>query len=149
MTILRYILFGLILLMVAACSRHPIPLGIVRHLPVYFHNSMLFGESTKLMEEKNEFLVATGSIDTTDEYPPIKVAFVSIDNRLMQFSYIESTKNGDETSNAYFANGYTLLVSYTIHKEEGDKYTYENVHIRIGNKNRHSEYKVFGMRGYL
>ncbi|MES2332792.1 MAG: hypothetical protein V4539_24500 [Bacteroidota bacterium] len=139
----------MVLLTVSACTHHPIPLGIVRHVPIYFHNSMLFGENIKLMEEKNEFIVATGMIDTTDEYPPVKVAFISIDKQLMQLNFMETTKNGDEITNAYYANGFTLLVSFTMEEKEDQKNIYEKAHLRIGNKDKHSEYIVFGKTGYL
>jgi hypothetical protein len=109
---------------------------------------MLFGENIKSMEEKNAFIVATGLIDTTDEHPPVKVAFVCINNRLMELTFIEGTRNGDKITDAYYSNGFTLLVSTTLSKENDPKSTYEKAHIRIGNKNGHSEYAVFGRPGY-
>lgn len=109
---------------------------------------MLYGENIKSMEEKNAFIVATGLIDTTDEHPPVKVAYVSIDNRLMEFIFIESTRNGDKITDTYYANGFTLSVSTTLSKEDDPKSGYEKVRIRIGNKNGHSEYTVFGKSGY-
>ena len=148
MKIARCILMGLILLEVSACSHRSIPLGIIRHIPVYFQNNMLFGENIKSMEERNAFIAATGLIDTTDEHPPVKVAYVSIDNRLIEFNFIEGHRNGDKITDTYYANGFTLSVSTLLSKEEDPKRRYEKAHIRIGNKNGHSEYEVFGRPGY-
>ncbi len=131
-----------------SCNNNSIPLGIVRNIPVYFKNNMLFGENIKTMEEKNAFIVATGLIDTTDEHPPIRVAFVSIDNRLLELTFIEGTRNGDKITDAYYSNGFTLLVSTVAGKADDPKSRYEKAHIRIGNKNGHSEYDVFGRPGY-
>lgn len=132
----------------SSCLRKHIPLGIIRNIPVYFKNNMLYGENIKSMEEKNAFIVATGLIDTTDEHPPVKVAYMSIDKRLMELTFIESIRNEDKITDAYFANGFTLLISTTISKENDPGTRYEKAHIRIGNKNGHSEYTVFGKQGY-
>ncbi|MEO8173138.1 MAG: hypothetical protein ABI581_08650 [Sediminibacterium sp.] len=101
------------------------------------------------MEEKNEFIVAVGTIDTTDEHPSVAVAFVSIDNQLIQLEFIEKTKTGDKTSVAYFGNGFTLLITYPIPQEIDRTIIFKNAHVTISKKKRRSEYEVFSKQGYL
>jgi hypothetical protein len=133
----------------SSCVHKSIPLCIVRNTPDYFRNDIRFGENIKSMQEKNAFIAATGSIDTTNEHAPIEVAFICIENHLLQLEFIEKTRNGDKITNAYYGNGFALLVSYTIHGFDSQGNIYKNAHIRIGRKNDYSEYEAFGQLGYL
>ncbi len=63
------------------------------------------------MEEKNEFILATGVIDTTDETPPIIVALICINRQTVQLNIVGSRKENNEFITEYAGNGYTLLLS--------------------------------------
>lgn len=131
-----------------SCSAKRVPLGIVRNIPVYFQNNLLFGEDTKSMEETNAFILATGKIDTTDEHPPMEVAFVSFDNKLMQLNLTENTRKGEKISRTYTANGLTLVLTYTLYQEGAFNASLINAHIAASYKDRHSYYSVFIKKGY-
>jgi len=138
----RSSLYILLVLLVAftmtGCSHQQIRLGIVRHVPYYFQNNSLFGENKKLMEEKNEFILATGMIDTTDETPPIIVALICINRQTMQLNLVSRKKENNEFVTEYAGNGYTLLLSSLTDQWQ----------LIISHGNVSSTYRVFGRTGY-
>ncbi|MES2371254.1 MAG: hypothetical protein V4557_01660 [Bacteroidota bacterium] len=142
------VLLGIYLVFLS-CSEKRVSLGIVRNIPVYFQNNLLFGERIKSMQEKNAFILATGQIDTTDEHPPTEVAFVSFDSKLIQLNLMEKTTTSEKVSKTYIGAGLTLLLTYTIHYDGNFRASLQNAHIAVSYKNLHSDYAVFIKKGYF
>lgn len=140
--IIRTLLCSVVMLLsMNACKQHSIQLGIVRHTPVYMHNDKLYGENIKSMEEVNAFILATGAIDTTDEHPPVRIALISVNKKLLELHLSTDQRNGLPV---YEGDGYTL--SFTDIKAKDDSSS--EASFVISNKEKTSTYHVYGKRGY-
>jgi hypothetical protein len=135
-------------LLFCACKRRDIVLDITWHMPGYMENTGLFGEDIKAMEERNAFLLETGKIDTTDEHPPVKVALVSINKKMIQLYFVETFNKGKETVDAYYGAGYTMLLTYYKTGTTTDN-QYAKTHLTIRKGELRSEYTLFRKKGYL
>ncbi len=132
-----------------ACARPKPVLEIVRNTPNYFTNYRLFGVDPKLMNEKNEFILETGMIDTTTEHRPVNTAMICIGHKTTQLTLTDFKKAGDETFITYDGDGYTLILSFTNHQPQDNPYGYEKAHISIRNGGSKTEYEVYSKAGYF
>jgi hypothetical protein len=135
-------------LSLCACKRREITLDITWHLPGYVENTALFGEDIKAMEEKNAFILQTGKIDTTDEYPPEEIALISINKKVIKLQHIETITKEKEIVDAYSGGGYTLLLSNDKTANTKNE-QYAKAHLTVSKGKIKSEYNVFRRKGYL
>jgi len=141
---------SIVLCAISSCSSHEIVLDKVSYIPYdyeYFHSNLHFGKEIKTMELKNEFILIVGSIDTTSETPPIKLAFISINNKTIQLNLLNENIQNDQVIREYTGNGYELLVRYPI-KPEGDHSRFSESHLIIKNGKLRSEYDLICESGY-
>ena len=143
-------LLSIILFLISSCSSNEIVLDKVIYIPYdyeYFHSNLHFGKDPKSMELKNEFILILGSIDTTSETPPIKMAFISINNKTIQLNLIKENIQNKQIIKEYTGNGYELLIRYPI-KPEGDHTKFSESHLTIKHEKLKSEYEVICESGY-
>ena len=135
---------------ISSCSSHEIVLDKVSYIPYdyeYFHSNLHFGKEIKSMELKNEFILITGNIDTTSETPPLKMAFISINNKTIQLNFIKENIKSNQFSQEYAGNGYELFFRFPINLE-GDHSKFSISHLIIKHGKLKSEYDVFCESGY-
>lgn len=106
---------------------------------------ILFGEDIKTLKYENTFLLQTGTIDTTDEHPPIPAAIIFIDKKEVILNLVKNQASDNQTNSIYEGGGYTINLSYK--KEMGEYYeTIYSGQFTIENKEHASTYKVVGIK---
>jgi len=129
-----------------SCSNHKISLEVVSFLPDYFSSSKHFGSDITSILQQNLYLLVTGKVDTTSEFPPLKMGIVSIDKNKIFLNLISSAKINDSTTEEYSGSGYELKVIYTVKNQGLSSEEYAGT-IFIKRGNLESEYKVVGLPG--
>jgi len=84
----------------------------VRHSSELLSCDKIFAENLQAIEERNEILLQTGSIDTTDEQPPVKSAILTIDKNETILNLVNVTTTNKETIEKYKGNDYNLTLTY-------------------------------------
>jgi len=99
-----------------SCSDSNLNVQIVRHSSELLTCDKIFADNLKAIEERNEILLQTGAIDTTDEQQPIKSAIVTINKIEIALTLQNSTTTNSETIETYKGHGYdlTLIFKTTI-----------------------------------
>jgi hypothetical protein len=115
--------FLLICCFIDACSNSP-NIQIVRQSSNLLHCEKIFAQDLEAIEERNEILLQTGSIDTTDEQAPIKTAILRIDNADVILSLFRSYSQDNKTIEIYAGANYSLTLTYTQEKDNQGKLTY-------------------------
>jgi hypothetical protein len=82
------------------------------------HCEKIFAENIKSIEELNEILLQTGTVDTTDEHPPIKTAIVTIDKNETLLTFEKSFSMQERTTEIYKGQGYVLTLTYEENKNK-------------------------------
>jgi hypothetical protein len=141
-----WITFLFIILTLSSCSNQ-IALDRVYFLPDYFTATYHFGRDIKSIEEKNEYLLVTGKIDTTSETPPINQGVISIDKKKIYLNLIKSLTTNSTTTEEYSGEGYNIKLSY---KKSDLNLTSGQVSgsLTVRHGNLTSEYKIVGVNGY-
>ena len=140
----------LVIFIISSCSSNEIVLDKVSYIPYdyeYFHSNLHFGKKIKSMELKNEFILIVGSIDTTSETAPIKMAFISINHKTIQLNFIKENIKSNQFSQEYAGNGYELMFRFPIN-QEGDHSKFSESHLIIKYGKSKSEYDVICASGY-
>jgi len=137
---LRYILF---FLFSYSCSDNSFNVQVVRHSSELLKCDKIFADNLKAIEERNEILLQTGSIDTTDEQPPIKSAIVTIDKNEVALTLIKATTLNKEIIERYEGQGYTLTLTYQNNISQSDKLMYNGKFVIENNKSKR-EFQVQG-----
>ena len=119
---------------------------MVSFLPDYFSSSKHFGSDITSILQQNLYLLVTGKVDTTSEFPPLKMGIVSIDKNKIFLNLISSAKINDSTTEEYSGSGYELKVIYTVKNQGLSSEEYAGT-IFIKRGNLESEYKVVGLPG--
>jgi hypothetical protein len=138
--------FIISLFLLTACKREKIKLEKVRALPDYMYIKKHFGYDLKSMEERNDFLLVTGTIDTTTETPPADVAVIMIDKQQLILHKTKSVANSNEVKEIYSGSGYSLLLEYT--KTNKHLFTSYEGELEISKPGAESAYHVVGVDGY-
>ena len=150
------LLIAFALTIVTACNRQKIVLQKVQWLPDYFSESQHFGSSFKSLEERNEFLVVTGRIDTTTEVAPQILAVIMVGKKEIFLDLIKWEKNNGAVKRFYKGSGYELILTDREKKDEMritsvgipfEKISYEGSAV-IKQGNDESVYKLVGVPGY-
>jgi len=115
-------------------------------LPEYFHNNLMFGTDMEAMTKKNDFIIATGVIDTTDEAKPIHVAFIMMNNQLTQLDLKYAGESN--TIEREYSNGIIHLSLYYAVKKNSQNAIYFEGEALIKKQNQESTYKLFAFEGY-
>ncbi len=140
----------------SACHKQKIVLQKVQWLPDYFSESQHFGSSFKSLEERNEFLIVTGKIDTTTEVAPQILAVIMVDKKEIFLDLIKWEKNNGAVKRFYKGSGYELILTDREKKDEMritsvgipfEKISYEGTAV-VKHGNDESEYKLAGEPGY-
>ena len=87
----------LLFILYYSCSNSDINIQIVRHSAELLTCDKIFADNLQAVEERNEILLQTGSIDTTDEQPPIKSAILTIGKNEIILTLINATTIDKET----------------------------------------------------
>jgi hypothetical protein len=129
-----------------SCNREKIILDKVRYLPDYMFIKNHFGTDLKSMEERNEFILVTGTIDTTTELPPADVAVIIINKQEQVLHRNKSTVTNNGFSEQYSGNGYTVSLYYT--KSNKYLFTAYEGKLMISKGLSATEYEIIGVDGY-
>lgn len=129
------------------CKHNEIVLEKVSDLPEYFFETYHFGKDIKSISELNEFMLVTGKIDTTSEFPPVRLAVVVVDHHKIFLKLKRVKENGDDITEQYSGNGYDLNLVYKGKKIQNHSTIYEGYFI-IRHDNVKSVYNVVGTSGY-
>jgi hypothetical protein len=136
------LLYVLTTVLMAACSHHPV-YQVVRESSPLLLCQKIFASDLDAIEERNEILLQTGVIDTTDEQAPIKSAILHIDNQELVLTYDKSYGTNQETVEIYSGGGFHLVLTYEEIKKVGPHTIFQG-HFVIWNKNFKSEFDIFG-----
>ena len=137
---LHYILF---FVFNYSCSDNSFNVQVVRHSSELLKCDKIFADNLKAIEERNEILLQTGSIDTTNEQSPIKSAIVTIDKNEIALTLIKSITLNKETTERYEGKGYTLTLTYQNNSSQSDKLVYNGKFV-IENSKSKREFEVQG-----
>ncbi len=129
-----------------ACNHEKVVLEKVRYLPDYMFIKNHFGTDLRSMEERNEFILVTGTIDTTSELPPVDVAVIIIDKKEQVLHRSNAVINNNEISEKYSGNGYTLTLDYK--KGAQHLFTVYEGKLVISKGLSSTEYPIIGLEGY-
>ena len=141
--------FILIVLFFYSCTQHNLEQDIkveeARGSSNILECDKMFGENTGTLEEKNEILLQTGLIDTTDEHLPIKGAVIHINENEIFLNFINAKSSSDSTIEAYSGEGYLITLSYTEKRNAFNSLIYVGSFI-IEKDRLKSEYKIEGRK---
>jgi len=139
------VLYILFFMLCYSCSgtNNSINVQIVRHSSELLGCDKIFADNLQAIEERNEILLQTGSIDTTDEQPPVKSAILTIDKNETILTLIDVTTTNKETIEKYQGNGYNLTLTYQNTVGKYDKLIYIGKFI-IENSKSKREFKIEG-----
>ena len=145
---LRYTIITILitLLFSSSCTRKKIELEKVRYLPNYMYIKNHFGTDLRSMEERNEFILVTGTIDTTTEVSPMDVAVIIIDKKEQVLYRNKSDVKNNEYSERYSGNGYTLTLNY----KKGMNHLFSSYEgtLEISKGFSSAKYSIVGVDGY-
>ena len=116
---------------------------IVRHSSELLSCDKIFADNLQAIEERNEILLQTGSIDTTDEQPPVKSAILTIDKNETILNLINVTTTNNETIEKYKGNDYNLTLIYQNANGQHGKLIYIGKFI-IENSKSKREFSIEG-----
>ncbi|MFT3703137.1 MAG: hypothetical protein QM802_12240 [Agriterribacter sp.] len=85
---------------------------IVRHSSDLLHCEKIFADDLQSIEELNEVLLQTGTVDTTDEHAPIRTAIITVDKKEILLTFEKSHSIQRETIEVYKGSGYILTLTY-------------------------------------
>jgi len=128
-----------------SCSGNSFNVQVVRHSSELLKCDKIFANNLKAIEERNEILLQTGSIDTTDEQSPIKSAIVTIDKNEIALTLIKATTLNKETTERYQGKGYTLILTYQNNSGQSGKLVYTGKFV-IENSRFKKEFEIQGKK---
>jgi hypothetical protein len=107
----------LLLGLICSCSNSP-NIQKVRESSDLLNCEKVFADNSDVIDERNEIILQTGVIDTTDEQPPIKTAIMNIDNKEVILTLKKSYSEKDILVEIYVGDNYNLTLSYKNQKNE-------------------------------
>jgi hypothetical protein len=124
------------ILLCYSCSNNSFNVQVVRHSAELLTCDKIFAGNLEAIEERNEILLQTGSIDTTDEQTPIKSAIVTIGKNEIALTLIKATTLNNETTERYQGKGYTLTLTYQNSNSQSGKLIYTGKFVIENSKSR-------------
>ena len=128
---------------ITSCNSHSIEIEIARQSSELNQCEYIFGEDLNTLKLENAILLQTGTIDTTDEQPPILVAIVLLNKKETILKLASHSEVGNETTETYEGEGYKLTLHYNKQITEHDETIFKGK-LLIEFKNLKSEYKIEG-----
>lgn len=129
-----------------SCHRTEIVLETVSDLPEYFLDNIRFGRDIQSIYELKDFLLVTGKVDTTSEFPALRVAVIAISkNKIFLTLKKTQVKNG-ETHETYKGDGYNLYLRYKEKQQNQAPVYYGYLVLSCGTSK--CEYEVVGCSAY-
>ena len=119
------LLRSLVIIFICSCTNKNPNVEIVRHSSHLLNCEKIFADDLKAIEERNEILLQTGVIDTTDEHLPIRTAIVNIDKNEVELTFEKSYSIQKETTEIYKGSGYVLTLTYEMTKNKFDNPIYK------------------------
>lgn len=127
-----------------SCNNDQLTLEGIRYTPEYFLNSIVWGENETAIKMKNEYLLETGVIDTTSETPPIKVAFIAMQNKTIQLNFQKQDLSSNKIIETYIGNDYTLILTKNKKINSNDDY---KALVVVSKSGLTAEYELIGKNG--
>jgi len=126
-----------------SCSDSNLNVQIVRHSSELLTCDKIFADNLKAIEERNEILLQTGAIDTTDEQQPIKSAIVTINKIEIALTLQNSATTNNETIETYKGHGYDLTLTFKSTIGQYNKLVYTG-NFTIKNSTAKREFAIEG-----
>lgn len=140
----KFLLFSiLVLLLNLRCAFRELVLGQVIDLPDYFSENYKFGSDLKSVTELHSWILVTGKVDTTSEFPPKHMAVVAVENKMVFLLLQKSDIKDEEVKEEYSGNGYHLDLVYKEKKIQNHAALYEG-YFTIQHSQQRSHYTVVG-----
>ena len=137
----KFILF-LIFELICSCSNYP-NIQKVKESSSLLHCEKILADNADAIDERNEILLQTGVIDTTDEKPPIRTAILNIDNKEVILTLKKSYSEKDISIEIYVGDDYNLTLSYKKKENENGISTFIGKFVIENNKYK----KKFDIQG--
>ncbi|HLY71698.1 MAG TPA: hypothetical protein VKR53_18320 [Puia sp.] len=127
---------------VCSCSTSP-NIQTVKHSSPLLHCEKIFADNTDAIDERNEILLQTGVIDTTDELPPIETAIINIDNEEIILTLKKSYTENGYSIEKYSGQNYDLTLTYKRDQNNNGSVAYIGKFVIEINKHK-TEFSIEG-----
>jgi hypothetical protein len=146
---IRLAFLGTLLSICSSCETIQIKLEPVRilDLPEYIATDKHFGKNLTSIQEQNEFLLVTGRIDTTSEFPPQQLAIIKINATTYSLHRTIDEIINPGTRQEFDGNGYHVTLQYKRQRTVAGHNVYEGT-LAINGFGNSSVYQVTGTDGY-
>src|SRR5438552_15976642 len=114
-----------------SCHQTKIVLERVPDLPEYILDNINFGKDIKSIYEK-DFVLITGKVDTTLEFPPVRIAVIVISKNKIFLTLQKTQLKNDETNEKYQGEGYNLHLRYKEKQQNHSPIYYGYLVIKYG-----------------
>jgi hypothetical protein len=128
--------------LICSCSNNP-NIQKVKDSSPLLHCEKVFADNSDAIDERNEIILQTGVIDTTDEQPPIKIAIINIDYKEVILTLKKSYAEKDISVEIYVGDNYNLTLSYKIQVNENGTSLFIGKFV-IENKKCKKEFNIEG-----
>src|SRR5580698_2007338 len=137
----RFIAF-IVAACICSCTNNPVIQKVKESSPL-LHCEKVFADNSDAIDERNEIILQTGAIDTTDEHPPVRAAILTIDNKEVILNLKNQVHQKDTSIEIYIGGGYTLTISYKEQKNENGTSTFIGNFVLENNEYK-KEYSIEG-----